>query len=89
MKKDAYKINITNVVIEEVQDALLLFDDNFIDSQMLDSEASFHTSTPHENMEKYIAGDYGKVYLIDEESLDIINMDDVFLKMSNESIWKI
>ena len=59
-----------------------------IDSLVLDLESSFHTTVYHELMENYIAGNYGKIYLVDGQPLDIVGMRDICLKMSNESIWK-
>ena len=34
-------------------------------------------------LENYVAGNHGKVYLADDEPLDIIGIEDVRLKMSN------
>ena len=37
-------------------------------------------------MEKYV---YGKVYLAYGEPLDIVSIGDIYLKMSNNVVWKI
>ena len=50
---------------------------------MIDSGASFHTTTHHDVLENYIVGSHKKVYLADDEHLDIIRMCDVNLKMPN------
>ncbi|PON34519.1 hypothetical protein PanWU01x14_343800 [Parasponia andersonii] len=65
------------------------FDDNPIDSWILDSGASFHTTAHRDVLENYVTGNYGKVYLADGELLDIVGMGDIRLKMSNGSVWKI
>ena len=69
--------------------AFLLSVDYSIDSWVLDSGASFHTMEHCGVMENYIAGDHGKVYLVDGEPIDIVGISDVRLKMSNRQIWKI
>lgn len=55
-----------NVVIVKVQDALLLFVDSYIASWVLNSGASFHTTTHHEILENYVDGNHGNVYLVDQ-----------------------
>ena len=74
---------------EERHDVLLLSDDNPIDSWVLDFTTLFHTTTYHDIMENYVAGNYRKVYLIDGEPLDIVGMDQMHLKMLNRFVWKI
>ena len=79
----------TNAVLEEVQESLLLSVYSPLDSWVLDSGASFHT-TPHQNiLRNYVTGDYGVVYLADGEPLKIIGIGDVEIKLSNGSIWKL
>jgi hypothetical protein len=62
------------MVIEEVYDALILFVDNPLDSWVLDSEVSFHTTAIHEVLENYVAGDFEEVYFADSSVLDIVGM---------------
>lgn len=88
-KKEERNNNSTVAVIEEVQDALLLLVDCFIDSWVMDSGVSFHTTTCYEIMENYLAENYGKVYLSDGEPTDIVGIGDVNFRMSNGSIRKI
>ena len=72
-----------NVVIEEVQDALLLAVDNPLDDWVLDSGASFHT-TPHRAIiQNYVAGDFGKVYLTNGLALDVVGLGDVWISLPN------
>ena len=69
--------------------ASISYVDSPVDSWVLDSGASFHT-TPHQNiMENYVAGNYGKVYLADGLPLDIVGIGDINLKMSDGRVWKI
>ena len=89
LKKDKNKNSISNVVIEKVYGALLLYIDNTIDSQLLDLEAYFHTITHHKSIGYYVVGNYVKMYLADRESLDIAGVSDIRLKMLNEYMWKI
>ena len=55
----------TNVVTEEVQDALLLAVDSPLDDWVLDSGVSFHTIPHREIIQNYVVGDFDKVYLAD------------------------
>ena len=88
-KKDGNKGDGANAITEDVPDALLLSVDSPIDSWVLDSGASFHTTAHREIMENYAAGNYGKVYLADGEPLDIVGIRDVTLKMSDGHVWRI
>jgi hypothetical protein len=74
------------VVTEEVYDALILSVDSPLDSWVLDSAASFHTTAIHEILENYVAGDFGKVYLADGLELDIVGMGDVRIRVHSDSI---
>ncbi|KAG6529732.1 hypothetical protein ZIOFF_011946 [Zingiber officinale] len=87
--KNKNKGNVANAVTEEVQDALLLSIDGPIDSWVLDSGASFHTTAQREILENFVVGNHGKVYLADGEPLDIVGIESIHLKMSNGVVWKI
>ena len=78
-----------NAVTEEIHDALLLSVDSPIDSCVLDLGASFHITAHEEIMEHYVFRNYGKVYLEDGTPLDIIGVGDIYMKISNGSMWKI
>lgn len=49
--------------------------------------ASFHSSPHHEIMEKHMKGNFGKVYLADDEPLDIVGRGNVHIKLPTSSIW--
>ncbi|KAB5537804.1 hypothetical protein DKX38_015337 [Salix brachista] len=76
-----------NVVTEEVQDALLLAVHSPVEDWILDSGASFHTSSHRELMQNYIAGDFGKVFLVDGEALNVVGMGDVDVALPNRNKW--
>jgi hypothetical protein len=78
-----------NVVTEDVHDALLLSVDSPIESWVLDSGASFHTTPIREILENYVAGDFKKVYLADGTTLDIVGIGDVRIRVHNDSVWKL
>ena len=40
-------------------------------------------------MLNYTAEDFGKVYLIDDEPLNIVGKGDVHIKMPDRSVWKL
>lgn len=88
-KRDDNGNDAANVITDEVHDALSLCVDSHIDSWVLDSGASFHTTAHREIMENYVAGDFGKVYLADGEPLDVVGVGDVKLRMTSGSVWKI
>ena len=77
----------TNAVTYEVQDALLLTGGNPLDDWVLDSGASFHTTSHQEIIQNYVEGDFGKVYLADGKALDVVGMGDIRIILPNESIW--
>ena len=66
-----------NAVTEEVQDALLLAVDSPLDDWVLDSGASFHITPHREIIQNYVADDFGKVYLADGATLDVVGIGEV------------
>ena len=83
LKKDDSKDN-TNVVTEEVHDALLLLVDSPIDSWVLDLSAWIHTTTKHDLFKDHVADNYRNL----GKPLEII-MGNIQLKMSNGTFWEI
>jgi hypothetical protein len=82
--------DVANVVAtEEVHDALLLSVDSPLDSWVLDSGASFHTTPIREILENYVAGNFGKVYLADGTALDVVGTGDVCIRVHSDSVWKL
>ena len=77
----------TNVVINEVQYALLLAVNSPLDDWVLNSGASFHTIPHQEILQNYVEGDFGKVYLANGEALAIVGMGDVWILLPNGSVW--
>jgi len=61
----------TNAIIDEIEYALLCSLDSSIDSWIMDSTASFHTTHSLELLSSYVSGKFGKVYFVDGKSLDI------------------
>ena len=61
-----------NAIVEGVQDALMLSVNNPIKSWILDSGASFHSTSCKESLQNYVTSNFGKVYLVDDEPLDIV-----------------
>jgi len=88
-KKKADDDSANVVVTEEVHDALLLSIDSPLDSWVLDSGTSFHTTAIREILENYIAGNFGKVYLADGSALDIVGIGDVRIRVHSDSVWKL
>jgi hypothetical protein len=62
--------------------------DNPFDSWVLDSGASFHTTAIHEILENYVSGDFGKVYLADGTMLDVVGIENVWIRIHADFVWK-
>ena len=76
-----------NAATDEFDDALICSLDSPIDSWIMDSGASFHTTPSKKLLSNYISGRFGKVYLADEKSLDIVRRSDIDIKTSSGSLW--
>ena len=72
-----------NVVSNNLQDALILCLDNANDSWVIDSRASFHATTHRKYFQNYIQGDFGKVYLGDDEPCPIVGKGKIKIKFPN------
>lgn len=61
-----------NAATEEIYDASILSIDSPLESWILYSRASFHSTSQREIMDNYIGSNFGKVYLADDEPLKIM-----------------
>ncbi|KAJ4736375.1 Transposon Ty1-NL2 Gag-Pol polyprotein [Rhynchospora pubera] len=68
-------------------DALVLCVDSPIESWVLDSGASFHSTSCKELIKNFVAGQYGTVYLADGKPLSITGKGDVHIKSDNGYKW--
>lgn len=84
-KKDKNQGNAANAATGEIQGAFFLSVDSSIDSCVLDSGVSFHTTTHHEIMKNYVAKNYG-IYIADGELLYIVSFGYICLKISNKAM---
>lgn len=57
--------------------------ENSFDSRVMESGASFHTTSNRDELDNYIVGDYRKVFPTDEKHLEIVGMSGVRMNMSN------
>ena len=53
----------------------------------MDLGVSFHTTPHREIIQNYAASDFGKVYLADGSTLDVMRMGDVRTLLPNGSVW--
>ena len=53
----------------------------------MDSGASFHTTPHREIIQNYVVGDFGKVYLADGTTFDVVGMGNVRILLPNGSVW--
>ena len=63
-----------------MQDALILSIDNSIELCVIDSGASFHATSNREELQNYVTGNFGKVYLGYDEPYNIVRKVDVEIK---------
>ncbi|KAE8661680.1 hypothetical protein F3Y22_tig00113725pilonHSYRG01810 [Hibiscus syriacus] len=87
-KKDTGAQESANIT-EETGDVMILSVNSPIESWILDSVASFHSTPCREIMENYISGDFEKVHLADDETLKIVEKGDIRLKLPNQTTWKL
>ena len=70
-------------------EALVYSVDSPVESWILDSSMSFH-STPNKGaLHNYVARKFGKMFLADDEPLDIVGKGDVHMSTSNGVQWKL
>ena len=50
-------------------------------------EVSFHTTSHQEIIQNYVTGDFGKVYLADDTTLDVVDMGYARILLPNGSVW--
>ncbi|KAE8707154.1 hypothetical protein F3Y22_tig00110387pilonHSYRG00984 [Hibiscus syriacus] len=86
LKKNTSAQESANVT-EETGDAMILSVNSSIESWILDSGESFHSTPCQEIMENYVSGDFGKVHLVDDETLKIFGKGDIRLKLPNQTTW--
>ena len=70
-----------------LQDALILSLDNISESWVVDSGASFHATPNRKYFKDYVQGDFGQVYLGDDELCKIVGMHEVHIILKNGNQW--
>jgi hypothetical protein len=68
-------------------DTFIISLDNFYDSWVLDSVASFHAMPHRSYFLDYVQGDFGLVYLRDNEPYQIVGKGRIKIKFQNENHW--
>ena len=76
-----------NATADEFDDALICSLDSPVDSWVMDLGASFHTTPSKDLLSNYISRRFGKVYLADGISLDIVGRGNIDIKTSSGSLW--
>ena len=74
---------------EDIGDALILSVNSPVESWILDSGASFHSSPSKELFQNFKSGNFGKVYLADNKTLEIKGKGDVCIKTTSGNQWKL
>ena len=75
-----------NVATDEIADALILSVSSPLKTWVLDFGASFHSCISADVMKQYTPSKLGKVYLADDEPLEIVGKGDVRIKTPNGSM---
>ena len=73
--------------VEDIGDALIFSVDSSIESLILDSGASFHSSPNKELFWNFKSGNFEKVYLADNKDLEIKGKGDVCIKTPAKNQW--
>ncbi|CAM9000198.1 unnamed protein product [Rhodiola kirilowii] len=87
--KSECKAQSANAATEEIAKALILSVSSPLESWVLDSGASFHSCSNADIMKHYRSGDFGKVYLADDEPLEVVGKGDVQIKAPNGSVLQL
>ena len=66
-----------------MQDALILAMDSDSDSWVIDSGASFHATANKKLLQNYVAGNFRKVYLGNNEPCNIVRKGEVQIQMKS------
>ncbi|KAK1410847.1 hypothetical protein QVD17_37388 [Tagetes erecta] len=69
-----------NAATDDSYDALICCVENSIESWIMDSRASFHATSSKKTMRNLRTGNFGKVHLANNHTLDITGMGDIDLK---------
>ena len=72
---------------EDIGDTLILNVNSPLESWILDSGASFHSSPSKELFQNFKSGNFEKVYLVDNKALDIERKGDVCIKTTSRNQW--
>lgn len=76
-----------NVTGDGLQDALILSVDNVIDSQVVESRASFHATSHRNYSQYYVQGDFGQVHLGDDKPCKIVGKGKVKIELQDGNQW--
>ena len=74
-------------LVEDIGDALILSVNSQVESWILDSGASFHSSQSKELFQNIKSGNFGKVYLADNKPFEIEGTEDVCIKTTSRNKW--
>ena len=77
------------VTVSDRSDALILSLAGSSESCVIDSDASFHTTSRLDIFQNYVKGELEKVYLGDDEACDIVGKGDVMVSLSSGSALKV
>jgi hypothetical protein len=75
------------VTSDVLQDALIIYLDNIIEYWVVYSGDLFHATPHRKHFQDYVQGDFGRVYLGDDEPCQIVGMGKVQINKKNGKQW--
>ena len=89
MKAKAKKKDSAYITESDRSDTLILSLAGSNESWVIDSGTAFHTTSQHGIFQNYVKGEFGKMYVGDDEPCDINGKGDVMVSLSNGSTLKL
>ncbi|KAJ0726248.1 putative RNA-directed DNA polymerase [Helianthus annuus] len=83
--RDKKEVNATTA--SDSEDALICCVENTVEDWIMDSGASFHATSSTKKMKNLRTGNFGKVRLANNHSLDITGIGDIDLKTPLGTVW--
>ncbi|KAL6526903.1 hypothetical protein OROGR_015993 [Orobanche gracilis] len=71
----------------ELEHAPVEIVDSPLESWVFSTASCYHVTQQREILENYVSGDFGKVYLINGDSMDVVGKGDVRIKLANNVTW--
>ncbi|KAL6581346.1 hypothetical protein OROMI_007269 [Orobanche minor] len=71
----------------ELEHAPVEIVDSPLESWVFSTASCYHVTQQREILENYVSGDFGKVYMITGDSMDVVGKGDVRIRLANNVTW--